>query len=883
LKADQRVLVDLAASVADGTAVDWSQVETRADAAGRRLVSHLRLVESIANLHKSIPDDRRMTTLAASVADGTAVDWTTAEAKLAGLERRLVRNLRLVESISSLHRTAAAATQSDDTTPDEAQAPSGPRWGHLVLLERIGQGMSSEVFRAWDSTLHQEVALKLLHENGADAYAQARLLEEARRLARVRHNHVVQVYGADEHDGRVGLWMELVRGESFEQLVKARGPFGDREAALIGLDLCAALAAVHGAGLLHRDVKSQNVMREQRGRIVLMDFGTGEELAGTNRLVGTPLYLAPEIFRGEKASVQSDLYSVGVLLFYLVSGKFPVTAASMEQLGNAHERGDRRSLRDARPDVPETFVRVVERALDRDVTRRYRTVGEMESALREAIAPQVVTPVAPAAPAVRKPRVPTAFLAAAAVLVALIAGLIVWTRWPAAPAVSVRSLAVLPVAMPGPASSELSDAVTGQLIDTLAKIQSIRTTSVASVLPFKQSNTPRVEIAKLLGVDAVLEGVLTVIDDAKSGSGRVTGRRGELPRLLSEVARNMTSAIGAPVTEAEKQRLGDPGTKRTNPVAEEAYLQGRLHLAAYGRPGAERALKAFQRATAADPGFAAAHAATAFAYVKLAGFGGISHGEAVTLARNEIKVAREIGLDTAEAHAAEADLKLLYEWDWDGAEAELETSIQLNPTFMYARYVYAQLLAARHRTEESLKISEESLRIDPQSVEAVVNHGMILYYARKFDEADQAAARALAMQPGYERALLLRARNAEAQGRFADALSLANQAAKLAGDGNANLRVVIIGLLALNGRLQESLAATEALEKAGQDGSLRVRSRDLAYICVAQGKIDAALDHFERALDERDPSLIWLTIGPRVDPLRKEPRFKAILQRMGLD
>ena len=149
-------------------------------------------------------------------------------------------------------------------------------------------------------------------------------MDEARRLARLRHEHVVQVYGAEEHDGRVGLWTELVRGESLEQLVADRGPLGAREAALVGLDVCAALAAVHGAGLVHRDVKAQNVMREAGGRVVLMDFGTGEDLAGTSRLVGTPFYLAPEIFRGQKASVQSDLYSVGVLLFYLVTGKFPV-------------------------------------------------------------------------------------------------------------------------------------------------------------------------------------------------------------------------------------------------------------------------------------------------------------------------------------------------------------------------------------------------------------------------------------------------------------------------------------------------------------------------------------------------------------------------------
>ncbi len=143
---------------------------------------------------------------------------------------------------------------------------------------------------------------------------------------------------------------------------------------------------MHGAGLLHRDVKAQNVMREGGGRIVLMDFGTGEDLSsGTSRLVGTPLYLAPEIFAGQKASIQSDIYSLGVMLFYLVTGNFPVTAATMEQLRQAHVNRQRRTLRDLRPDVPEAFIRVVERALDSDPSRRFHSIGELEQGLRESL------------------------------------------------------------------------------------------------------------------------------------------------------------------------------------------------------------------------------------------------------------------------------------------------------------------------------------------------------------------------------------------------------------------------------------------------------------------------------------------------------------------
>ena len=278
-------------------------------------------------------DDRALVDAAAQVADGAPVNWADAEMHADAANRRLVRHLRLVESIASLHRSISPSEDDDYVVGSKpasdqllGRGAAGPHWGRLSILDRIGHGTSCDVFRAWDTALHREVALKLLHDDGDRRDAQERVLEEARRLARVRHPHVVQVYGAEEHDNRVGLWMELVRGESLEQAVHARGEFGAREAALIGLDLCAAVAAVHGAGLLHRDIKAQNVMRETGGRLVLMDFGTGEELSGTNRLVGTPLYLAPEIFRGQRASVESDIYSLGVLLYYLVTRKFPVIA-----------------------------------------------------------------------------------------------------------------------------------------------------------------------------------------------------------------------------------------------------------------------------------------------------------------------------------------------------------------------------------------------------------------------------------------------------------------------------------------------------------------------------------------------------------------------------
>ena len=294
---------------------------------------------------------------------------------------------------------AVTADLSTETVVPGAPAPS--HWGHLKIIEQIGQGGYGEVYRAHDSNLECEVALKLLrpdrdhHETDVKSF-----LDEARRLARVRHPNVLVVHGADRHDGRVGLWTDLLRGKTLEQSIEQQGPFGADEATLVGVDLCRALAAVHAAGLVHRDVKTSNVMREEGGRIVLMDFNSVTErpaLHGrseSDSLSGTPLFMAPEVLRGEDSGTASDIYSLGVVLYRLVSGLYPVSAKSLSELREKHRRGESARLRDVRPDLPAAFVEVVERALGHEPDRRYSTVGEMERALRSSLGtvPQVYRP-----------------------------------------------------------------------------------------------------------------------------------------------------------------------------------------------------------------------------------------------------------------------------------------------------------------------------------------------------------------------------------------------------------------------------------------------------------------------------------------------------------
>jgi len=322
-------------------------------------------------------------TLAEAVADGSPVNWGDAESTArTDEERRAIAQLR---GLAMLQDAARAQTLS---------------WGPLEIKHEIGRGTFGIVYRAWDPRLDREVALKLLHEADGDSRDAAAVVAEGRLLARIRHPNVVVVHGADTHDKRIGVWMEFITGATLKGLLQQQGPLGASEAAVIGRDLCSAVAAVHKQGYLHRDIKAQNVMREAGGRIVLMDFGAGGASADDDAsLTGTPAYLAPEVMAGGTHSPQSDIYSLGVLLYHLVSGQFPVVGASLDEMRGVHARGEAVPLRDGRPDLPEAFIRVVERATAANPALRPRSAGAFEELLNEAVSGERVSHEAARSPA----------------------------------------------------------------------------------------------------------------------------------------------------------------------------------------------------------------------------------------------------------------------------------------------------------------------------------------------------------------------------------------------------------------------------------------------------------------------------------------------------
>ncbi len=325
------------------------------------------------------------------ITDGIPVDWRRLESASPSVEdRKWLNVLRVLFDVASVHRTvdtSLGATSAETLGPAKRAAPrSDPAtWGKYILEEKIGEGTFGDVYRAWDPELELYRAIKILHRDVTDARLRERLLREGRALAKVSHENVVKVIGVEAHENRAALVMEFVRGETLAHVVAGDGPMGMRDTVLIGKALCGALMAVHRAGFIHRDVKAKNVMREEEtGRIVLMDFGAGRaadrpELQGD--LTGTPLYMAPEVLEGDPASACSDVYSLGVLLYYLVTANYPVEAASVDELRDAHAARRHRLLSERRPDLPIQFMQVIEHAIAIDPGERYLDAVEFLEAL----------------------------------------------------------------------------------------------------------------------------------------------------------------------------------------------------------------------------------------------------------------------------------------------------------------------------------------------------------------------------------------------------------------------------------------------------------------------------------------------------------------------
>jgi TolB-like protein/Tfp pilus assembly protein PilF len=859
--------------------------------------------------------------LAESLADGTAVDWDEAAKQAAPEDQAFVRQLGVLAKLTEIHRTLSE-TSEETAVPFAARrsqaAPAIGTWAHLTLLERLGGGAYGEVYRAWDRQLEREVALKLLRgvQGFKDDPETSRITREGRLLARVRHPNVITVHGVDVHEGRVGLWMELLRGQTLEQLVTTRGALSAREAALVGIDLCRALAALHAAGLLHRDVKAENVIREDGGRIVLMDLGTGREIDASGRrglpdFAGTPLYLAPELFDGTPASEATDVYSLGILLYHLVTGSFPVWAKTVDELKRKHRTVPPIRLRDARADLPTVFVAVIDRAIAKNPAERYLTAGALEADLLKSIDDDTLPLAVPGTDAkkeasarsrhsARRRIAVIAGVVAAMVLVGgVIASLALRDRGAASVAATapIRSIAVLPLAnVSGDASQEyFADGLTDELISTLGQLRGVNVISRTSAMQFKGTTKAVREIARALNVEAVLEGTVLVATDTPGGDEKPQKRVRINERLIlagtdtqlwnrtfehvltdvlslqSEIAQAVATDLHVRLA-PEEQRASFAAAGGQISDAQDAYLEGRALLTNSNAATLARARQALERAVRLNPGYARAHASLSVNYVWLELVGALPRGQARTLALASARRAIELDPNLAEAHGALADVLFFYDWNRTQAEAEYRRALALNPNYSFARGQYAWYLASQGQTAEAVRQATLAADSDPLSAEAVGAVGMMLYFDRKYDDALRQLQRALALQPNGAQEHYGLARVYTLKRDFPNAIREMQEAVRLSGDAP----VFVAGLARVY-----AAAGNAAQARAQLAGAQAADGSALAGVYAALGDRDRAFDALNRGLASRSPGMLWARVDPLLDPIRQDARFTTLFGRVG--
>ena len=845
-------------------------------------------------------DRRALLEMLASIADGAEPALDRIEPDEARTRDRL-RDIRVIAGVAQLHRTL---TFDDDAGPfggARVVGRIGPReaaagaiapttWGSFVLREKLGDGVSADVYRAYDPPLDRDVAIKLYRPLFAQRPdAAARMLREARALARVRHEHIVHVYGADEHDGRLGVWMELVRGRTLEAELQERGKWSAREAAAAGQDLCRALAAVHHAGLIHNDVKAQNVIREEGGRILLMDFGSGHARTAdpaTIQRAGTPLYVAPEVLAGGASSPASDVYSLGVLLYHLVSGSYPVEAASMEELRASHARGRATALQDIRPDLPPDFVRVVERALASNAAERFQTAAQMETALAHVLGSSVPVRQPAQTEARRWP-----FLVAAAA-VAVIALLMMFRSTRPVPLAGKDSVAVLPFRPIGgqEEAAHLSEGVSTDLTSLLSKLSDLTVVSGVSVQRYKGSDRPPSEIGRGLGVQTLVAGSVQVAGDririhvalvdcesaTSLWSEQFDRQTRDLFAIQTEVARRIATALKGRLSSREatllQQRPGmDYGTF-------ELYSLGRYHWNKRTPEGLRRSIEYFTQAAEREPTSGLPYAGLADAYVLSEVYGLLSPLDAQALAEKAAIQAVQNDPTLAEAHAALGSIRQ-EQLRWAEAEQALTEALALGPGYAPAHHWYALYLTSHARFDEAIEQMDQALTLDPLSVAMRAAMGFVHYM-----KGDSAAAvshyrRALELETGLDwlhRNLAIAQLSAGDYDEALLELAKAPPDSETVADLNA-IRASVYALAGQSGRAREMLLTLDREPAAAPFSALE---RAMAWFSL--GEDATAFAWLDRAFVNGEHDLQYLAVEPRLSHIRGDDRFRQLLQRAGL-
>jgi TolB-like protein/tetratricopeptide (TPR) repeat protein/predicted Ser/Thr protein kinase len=767
------------------------------------------------------------------------------------------------------------------------------------VLDSIGSGGMGVVYRARDTRLRREVAVKVLrHDAPWQIEARDRLLREARAISALNHPNICTVHDIVERDGQAFIVMELIQGQSLTRRLTPGG-LAPETVTRWGMQLADALEHAHQHGVVHRDLKPSNVVVTPDGHVKLVDFGIAARAprAPTETTVlesregraaptaGTPLYMAPEVIRGGLADARSDIWSLGVLLHESLSGERPFQGPTPEDVTTAILRDPPKELPHH---VPPELAAVVRRCLSKEPATRYQRSGEVRAAL-EAIQPRTGRAL--------RPRIAwIAATSAAIVLVAVAAAVLTGSgrsaNWLAAlrgdsrspvAAAQIRGLAVLPLRNVGGDSSQdfFADGMTAALITELAKVDRLKVISQTSAMRYRSAlDRSLPQIGQELGVDAIVEGsvlragdrVRITVNLVHAGSDRQLWAD-SYERPVQDVL-GLQSDIARAVVSQVEERVGTPQTApaartaKVDPAAYELFLRGEISVAQATPVGVTRAVEYYEQAIAIDPQFAPAYAGLAGAQFAQEFWGNAEFMSNVSSVRQSVRKALELDPNLAEAHVMMARILLNYEWDFAGAESSLKRAIALSPGHPFAHETYCWVLLALGRRDEALGEARQAASLDPRSAYMVFTEGRVLHRVRRYRDAAARYKLALAIDPGFPNAYGALAQLYTGQGRFAEATEMVEKRDRLPSARPAPLLRAMI-----DARRDGKRPAPERL------ATLPLGARARLYIAL--GEYDKAFQALDRAIADKNLTGHQFT-DPEFDPVRSDPRFARVLERLGL-
>ncbi len=756
------------------------------------------------------------------------------------------------------------------------------------ILEELGKGGMGMVYRVRDKKLDEEMALKVLKpEIAAHRETIERFKNELKYARKIAHRNVCKMYDLNEGEKILYITMEYIKGEDLKSFVRRKGKVKEKETIVLAKQVGEGLAEAHELGVIHRDLKPQNIMIDEKGNAKVMDFGIARSIEApgvtqTGMMIGTPDYISPEQVEGEKADQRSDIYSLGTILFEMVTGRVPFKGDTGLSVAIKHKTQLPQDPRKLNPGLSEGLSRLILTCMEKDAARRYQTVRELLLDLDKI---EKGLPIAARAHLRRKPGIKwkRILLAGGAVLLLslLIAGALSLFK------PRILSIAVLPFKnLTGDAAQDyFVDEIADELIGHLGRIRALRVISFWSTQGYKGAKKPLAEIARELSADALVEGTVQRVGSSvglrvrlvkalpeerslweKSYDQTIT----DVLMMYSDVARAISQKISIKLTPQEETRFVSAG--RVNPETYKAYLRGMSLVNGSTDEEFNKGMEYLREAVEKDPADPLAYVGLAYGYVSL-GHSPAAPPDAWQRAREAAQRALKLDPNLAEGYANMADVKLYYERDWKGAEQNFKRAMELNPSLAMNHYHYAWYLALMRRMDEAIVEHKRAQELDPLTPLHTAWLGGLYWMEGQYDKAIAEAKKCLKMKNEYGLGWLVTGFGYVGKGMYEEAIAAHRKAVEI----NPCWKYALGRTYAMAGRKDEARKILAELEK---EEPSPFGAWALAIMYTALGENDKAFQWLN--YQPTHGWIPWFSVDPEFYPLRADPRFKELVRKWDL-